>query len=376
MNIMNTGQDLMPWWRVDFGPEAAQAAFDAVAQRRMTLGPLTKEFEERIAALLGVPHVVATASGTAALTLALIEAGIKPGDEVIVPNRTWIATAHAAFLLGARVVPVEVEPTRPIMDATAFAAAITPRTKAVVPVHLNGRAAAMQSINAIADEQKIVVIEDACQALFSKNAQGQFLGCDSRSGCFSLSIGKAISSGQGGFVTTRDPEVARRLVMARTHGTSDVTLAHWQMPGGNFRFWDLPAAVALTQLDCWEERRRNVMRVYDHYKRGLDGIKGVTLLENAVDKGELPLYVECLSPRRNELVAHLFSQGIQARPYYANISDAPHFAGGNRGPYPHSSLYAEQCFVLPCGPDRTDAEIARVLAEVRSFFTLSTIERR
>jgi len=364
----NNMNEFMPWWRVDFGDEAVKAAHDAVAQRRMTMGPLTKAFEERVAKLLGVPYVVATASGTAALSLALIEAGIKSGDEVIVPNRTWIATAHAAYLLGANVVLVDVEPDRPIMDIKAFEAAITPRTKAVIPVHLNGRAADMQEINMIAQEHGIAVIEDACQALFSKNAKGEFLGCDSRAGCFSLSIGKAISSGQGGFVVTRDVEVARRLTMARTHGTSDITMAHWEMPGGNFRFWDLPAAVALTQLDRWDARNADIMRVYERYKKGLAGIAEITLLENDVDKGELPLYVECLSPRRDELVAYLAEQGIQARPYYANISDAPHFSDTNKGAYPNSDIYAKQCYVLPCGPDRTDAEIDRVLKALRTFF--------
>lgn len=99
----------------------------------------------------------------------------------------------------------------------------------------------MPALRREAEQRGILVIEDACQALFSRSQEGGYLGCHSRCGCFSLSIGKAISSGQGGFVTTHDGEIARRLVMARTHGTSDITMAHWDMPGGNFRMWDLPA---------------------------------------------------------------------------------------------------------------------------------------
>ena len=357
----------MPWWRVEFGETAARAAYNAVAGRHMTMGALTAEFERRIGEILGVRHVVSTASGTAALMLACFEAGVGPGDEVVVPDRTWIATAHAAHLLGATIVAAEVEKNRPIMDADSFLQAITPATKAVIPVHLNGRAADMPKIRSIAQSRGIAVIEDACQALFSKSPEGGFLGCHSRAGCFSLSIGKAISSGQGGFIVTNDDETAQRLVLGRTHGTSDVTMAKWQMGGGNFRFWDLPAAVALSQLDIAEERCENVKRVYQRYARKLREFSCLELLPVDVEGGELPLYVECNSPLRGALLAHLEAGGIQARPYYGSLHEAPQFMRRNPSAYQNSDIYARQCFVLPCGPDRTDDEIDRVLAAIGAF---------
>ena len=365
---MKNTQEFMPWWKVEFGEGAAQAAYDAVKGRKMTMGSLTKQFEEQIADLLGVPFVISTCSGTAALSLALIEAGVGPGDEVIVPNRTWIATANAPHLLGAKVVFVDVEPTRPSIDVEAFEKAITPNTKAVLPVHLNGRTADIDAITAIADKHGIVVIEDSCQALFSKNRKGGFLGCDSRAGCFSLSIGKAISSGQGGFVVTRSAGVAKRLRMARTQGTCDVTMADWLMPGGNFRFWDLPAAVALNQLTRWTERCASVVAVYNRYKNALTGVGDLVLVECDVDAGELPLYVEYLSVKRGLLIEYLAGLGIQARPYYANLNTAPQFIANNTSVFPNSDVYASNCFVLPCGPDRTEGEIDRVVDAVKQFF--------
>ena len=133
--------------------------------------------------------------------MSLMAIGVQPNDEVILPNRTWIATAHAVHLLGGKVVLVDVEPNRPIIDVTSIEQAITSKTKAIIPVHMNGRSANMRSIRKIARKYKIHVIEDAAQAIGSCNKQG-YLGTQSDIGCFSLSVAKTISTGQGGFAVT------------------------------------------------------------------------------------------------------------------------------------------------------------------------------
>lgn len=358
---------MIPWWKIEFGQKAADAVYDAVLERRMTMGPLTFELERRLAAFLGVPHVVATSSGTAALTLSLLAAGIGPGDEVIVPNRTWISTAHAALLLGAQVILVDVEAGKPIMPPESFEAAITPKTKAVIPVHLNGRLADMSKINSIAEKHGITVIEDACQAMFSRFSDGGYAGTKSAAGCYSFAIGKPVSCGQGGAVATSDPEFARKLILARTHGTSDVTMAHWEMLGGNFRMWDLPAAVALTQMDIVKKRIDAVLKLYKWYKSELCGFKSIRLLPDGIGEGEIPIYAECLCSQRDELMEFLVKRGIQARPYYANLNAAPQFSDANPGNYPNSDVFASQCFVLPSGPDRSEEELTVVLDAVREW---------
>ena len=353
------------WWRVDFGEAAAEAAAEAVRNRHMTMGPLTGEFERRMADLLNVPRVVATASGTAALQLTLLEAGLKPGDEVIVPGRSWIATAHAPFLAGAKIVFVDVEAGRPVMDIDAFEAALTPRTKAVIPVHLNGWAVDMPRLRDLAARHGLIVIEDACQALFSASPEGGWLGCHSRAGCFSMSIGKMLSSGQGGFAVAADPEIARRLSVMRTQGASNITLARWEMPGGNFRFWDLPAAVALTQLDLLAEKADGVRRVYRFYEKALRDNPVITVIPRDLESGELPLYVDCFCPQRARLL-HFFNQhGIQARPYYENMNQAAHF--GEETVLPNSARYAREGLVLPCGPDRREEELEQVVKIINRF---------
>ena len=358
----------IPWWRVDFLEEEARAASEAILNRRMTMGPLTQEFEGQVAKLLDVPHVVATNSGSSALILALLEAGIGPGDEVIVPNRSWISTANSPRLLGAELVFVDVEPDRPVLDIGAVEAALTERTRAVIPVHLNGWPCDLPRLRALARERGLVIIEDACQALLSASPEGGWLGCHARAGCFSLAIGKMLSSGQGGFIVTHDQKIARRLSIMRTQGAGDVTMARWELAGGNFRFWDLPAAVALTQLSRVEEKMKQVRDVYLFYEKRLAAHPDIELVRRDLSTGQLPLYVDCFCSQRSRLLQFLLDHGIQARPYYQNMSQAPQFSPRPGTGYPHSDRYAQDGLILPCGPDRTLEELeyaAGVLSRFR-----------
>lgn len=357
----------IPWWSVDLGPEAPQAALQAIQNRQLSMGAVVALFEQRMAEALGVPHVVAVCSGSSALMLALLEAGVQAGDEVIVPNRTWIATAHAAHLLGARVVLVDVEKERPVLDPDAFTAAITPRTRCVIPVHLNGRACDMVRIRAIAEQHGITVIEDAAQALLSVSPEGGYLGTHSRSGCFSLSVAKLITCGQGGFIVTADDSVAQRLRLMRTHGTGDVIHAQWNFAGGNFRFTDILASVALTQLDTIQERKEKLVSLYATYAEALLGIPNIHLLPIDTTTGEIPLYVEVLVEKRNDFMAFLRVHGIQSRPLYPSLNEAPQFAGNNGGSYPNSAIYAKCALFLPSGPDQKPEDIAFVLDIMHSW---------
>ena len=359
----------IPWWRVNLGKEAAKAAYEAVENGRMTLGERCRAFEDRVAALLEVPHVISTSSGTAALTIALLEAGVGCGDEVVVPDQTWIATAHAPLLLGAKVVLADVEKERRLLDPEAFERVITSRTRAVIPVHLNGKAVQMEAIRIIAAKHGIHVIEDAAQAFTSRSSEG-WLGTHSRSGCFSLSMGKFVCSGQGGYVVTRDGNIATRLRLARTHGTQDIYAPVWTMKGGNFRFWDLPASIALTQLDRLEERRKALIHLYQQYYEELSDLERLSVVLFNVADGELPLYVECLSEERDSLMNYLARKGIQCRTKYPALHLAPQFSRHPGETYCNSLRFSRECFVLPCGPDQTEENIERTIYAVKEWHRL------
>jgi dTDP-4-amino-4,6-dideoxygalactose transaminase len=210
----------IPWWKNSVGEAEAHQAAAAIVHAHVTMGPLVGQLEEKIAEALGGPYAVATPSGTAALVLALMAVGVRPGDEVIVPNRTFIATAHAALLLGARVVLADVREDLPLMDTAALPGKITSRTKVVMPVHLNGRSVDMEAVNRLAAQHGLYVVEDACQALLSRNAGG-FLGTQSHVGCFSLGITKLVASGFGGVAVTRDRTLWERMRLLRNQGLVD-----------------------------------------------------------------------------------------------------------------------------------------------------------
>jgi len=250
------------------------------------------------------------------------------------------------------------------MDVAQVEAAITPRTKAILPVHLNGRSVDLAELRRIASRHGIPVVEDAAQALGCRNRDG-FLGTQSAMGCFSLSVAKIIATGQGGFTVTRDEALYRRLVALRTHGVTDVIQARWSQLGFNFRFNDILASVGLAQLERLEGRIERVRRIYRRYQETLAGLDFLRLLPVDLEAGEIPIYIETLVPRREELMAFLAARGIQTRPFYPDLNLAPYFE--NPQPFPNSERFGQQGLFLPSGPEQPMAAIEKVIGALRAF---------
>ncbi len=355
----------IPWWNTDLGSKAAEAVAKAVTERCVSMGKIAEKFEKRIAEILDVPYVLAVTNGSTALMLALLELGVKPGDEVIVPDRTWIATAHAAHLLGAKVVLVDVDPMRYLMDCNLVEKAITKRTKAIIPVHFNGRACDIPSLRNIADKHNIAIIEDVAQAFYVKSPEGGYLGTHSRVGCFSMAFSKLITAGQGGVLVTRDKKIYDRLRLMRIHGTDNVVDAKWNDGGGNFRFTDVHAAIALTQLDVLDSLVANVLRVHNQYAEGLP--KNIQLIPSYLDKGEIPIYAEVLVENRPKYVEILEKNEIQSRPLYPSLHEAVYLNASKDAVYTNSQYYAECALVLPCGPHQEKSDIEKVIQILHNY---------
>jgi perosamine synthetase len=345
-------------WRTTFANGEAIAIARAISEERISQGPVVAEFEKLLAAYLCVPHVVATTSGSVALLMSLLAAGVEPGDEVIVPNRTWIATAHAPHLLGAVVKLVDVELTRPIIDSHLIEAAITERTKAIIPVHLCGRAADMRSINRIARRFNLTVIEDAAQALGSCNGDG-YLGTQSDMGCFSLSVAKIIATGQGGFIATKNEKIFKKLVAMRTQGVGDVVNAVWDQPGFNFRFTDILAAIGIEQLKHLPSRIEKVKAIYQMYDASFEKLRKIELIPVNLKSGEIPVYVEILCKTRDELRDFLAQRNIQTRPFYPSLHTAKYLK--NDLAFPNSLKYSDNGIYLPSGPEQSVENIRKVI---------------
>lgn len=354
-------------WRIEFDDKQALSAYHAICHEHISQGPLVYEFEKKLASYLNVPYVVATTSGSIALLMSMMAIGIKHGDEVIVPNRTWIATAHAPYILGANIKLVDVEKDRPIIDARLIEEKITGKTKAIIPVHLGGRAADMNVINEIAKRYNIKVIEDAAQALGSRNAQG-LLGTQSDLGCFSLSVAKIISTGQGGFIATRNEDLYAKLIAIRTHGVGDIINAKWDQPGFNFRYTDILAAIGIQQLQNIGEKIKIVQNIYQEYERGLASTRNIKIIPINLANGELPVYVEVLSKNRESLIKYLKENGINCRPFYPSLHKAQYFNNANN--FTNSDVFGDEGVYLPSGPGQDIDNIKLVIQCINNFDVL------
>ncbi len=362
--VIEENHSAIPWWATSFTSGEAEAAAGAITDRHLSQGPVTELFEQALAKYLGVPHVVAVTSGTSALTLALMAHGIGPGDEVLVPNRTWIATAHSVQFLGATPVFIDTEPDRPVMDVSTLHRHVTSRTKVVIPVHMNGRSVNMEAVNAFAATAGLVVIEDAAQALGSCDQQGRVLGTLSKAGCFSLSVAKIISTGQGGFVATRDAETDARLRAIRTHGVENtIEPDTWIMPGFNFRFTDILASIGLVQLGLLPGRVQRQTQVYNLYEEGLKGCDSVKLIPQR--PGEVGPYIEVFAKNRDGLVEFLKRRGIETRTFYPDLDTAPYWEFDDR--LVNSRVFGREGLYLPSGPSISNEQVERVVAAINDF---------
>ena len=356
----------IPWWQTEFTTGEAEAAAKAITEGRLSQGPIVAEFEQKLANYLGVRQVVATTSGSDALLLSLWAANVLPGDEVLVPNRTWIATAHAVSLLGAVPIFVDTDVDNPVISSSDLRNKVTSRTKAVIPVHLNGRDAHIDEVLEFGETHGIKVIEDAAQALGSKDASGSFLGTKSLAGCFSLSVAKVISSGQGGFIATSHDDFAARLRAMRTHGIENVIEpGKWDMLGFNFRFTDVLASIALAQFEKLELRLSRLREIYNRYEVGIRGLPNIRMIPLNLNGGEIGPYIEILSDDRESLVKYLLQHGIESRKFYPDLDTADYFKAIKENP--NSRVFGSDGLYLPSGPSLTNDSIDFVLSTLVNF---------
>jgi dTDP-4-amino-4,6-dideoxygalactose transaminase len=329
------------------------------------LGREVEAFEEAFAEYVGARFCVGVSSGTAAIHLALAAAGIQAGDEVIVPANTFFATAEAVSNAGATPRFVDADPVSYNLDPNLIEAAITPRTRALMPVHLYGQAADLDAVFAIAARHHLPVIEDAAQAHGSLY-KGRRVGALARAGCFSFYPGKNLGAyGEGGAVTTNDAEIARRVRLLRDHGSAH-KYRH-EIVGYNFRMEGIQGAVLgvkLPHLDHWNDLRRAHAARYD------DLLKGCGLMlpqEMAYARHIFHLYV-VQTEARDALQQSLQDAGVQTGIHYpvpVHLQPAYAELGYQRGDFPESERQAERVLSLPMFPELTGEQIEQVAETVR-----------
>jgi perosamine synthetase len=364
---MGKPTELIPWFQPQMTGGELPRLTDVLDRNFLNDGPLTREFEARIAARAGVAHGIAVTSGTAAITLALMALGISPGDEVIVPDLTFIATANAARLASAVVVLVEVDPHRLTLSPQAVEAAITPRTRAIVPVDVNGRGADYVALEHICRDRGLVMVCDAAEALGSRY-DGKPLGSYGDAACFSFSPNKTLTTGQGGMIVTKSAAMADRLYELKDQGRrvrgSGGDDLHPVM-GFNFKFTDLQAAVGLAQLDAFDERLAQAGRRDAWYRAALSSLDGLAFPDMDTQAGEVRQWTDLLLEQRNVVRAALDDQRIGSRSFWFPLHrQAPYQRDGV--PFAISSSISDRGLWLPSHFNLTEGDVTRVADVVKS----------
>ncbi len=360
----------IPWWNPRIGEEEHALIAKVLSESYPNEGKLSTLFEQKIAERIGAKHAIAVTNGTSALFLSLKALGIGPGDEVIVPDMTFIATANAVSLCGAAPVLVDVDPTTLTISVDACREAITKKTKAVIPVHVTGRGADMHSFIDLAESKGLFIVEDAAEAFMSKH-KGEFLGTFGSMGCFSFSPNKIITTGQGGMIVTDDDELHVSLRALKDQGRPTKGSGGDDIHpflGFNFKFTDLQAAVGLGQLSYLDMRMRRLVRNHEIYVEHLSSIKRLALLPFDTSKGELPLWTDGLFEERNKLVKHLLSKNMDSRKIWHPIhTQKPYRTEGKN--FPNSSSMSPKALWLPSAYSLSDEDIVLVSEEIKNFYS-------
>ncbi|TAK63261.1 MAG: DegT/DnrJ/EryC1/StrS family aminotransferase [Bacteroidetes bacterium] len=349
--------------------ELDEAMHSVINSSSFILGKAVSEFEAAFAKAHNVKHCVAVGSGTDALHLPLWASRISPGDEVITVPYTFIATAEVISLLGAKPVFVDIEPQTYTMNVDAIEKAITPKTKALMPVHLYGQAAQMEAIMEIARSHHFIVIEDAAQAHLAQY-NGKFVGEYGTAAGFSFYPVKNLGAfGEAGAIITNDDNLALRMRQMRDHG--QVSKYNHEMIGHNYRMDGIQGAVLgvkLKYLQRWTERRRQIATMYNQLLWGVGDI--VLPFESPKSYHVYHLYV-IRTKRRDELQNFLKEQGISTALHYSrglHEQKAYFHLGYKRGNFPQTEAAADECISLPLYAEMTDEQVEYVAEKVKEFF--------
>jgi len=365
--------EVIPLAQPVLGPEEEQAVIEVLRSGQLSLGPRVPAFEQAFAARLGVPCASAVSSGTAGLHLALRAVGVEEGDEVVTSPFSFVASANAILYERARPVFADVDPVTLNLDPQAAAAAITERTKALLPVHIFGYPANLPAF----ERMGLPIVEDACEALGALHADGVPVGGRGHPAVFGFYANKQLTTGEGGMVALGDPAMKQRIDSERNQGRApDMGWLDHDRLGFNYRLTDIASAIGLVQLERLDGMLADRARVAGWYRDALAGIEGLTL--PCPDAGgnvrgwfvfvvQLPRGVD-----RDATVRALGERGIQSKPYLPAIHLMSFYRerfGHREGEFPICEDVAARSIALPFFPVMREGQVARVAEELREILS-------
>jgi perosamine synthetase len=368
----------IPVARPDLGGNEEKYVIDALRSSWISSsGPYLNRFEKEFAELCGVGSAIAVSNGTVALHLALLALNVRPGDEVIVPSLTYIATANAVRYVGGEPVFVDVTPDTWCLDPQKIEEAITPRTRGIIAVHLYGHPADMDAINHIAGVNGLWVLEDAAEAPLA-TYKGRPTGSLAPIATFSFYGNKILTCGEGGALTLSDPALDLRARTLRSQGMDPKRRYYFPVTGYNFRLTNVACAVLCAQLERRDHLLQRRRHIYSRYREQLAGASGIGFQPCAAWATISPwlfsmtLETAAAGVSRDQLIAKLAERGIETRPFFIPLHTLPPFREGSRHrgeDLPLTRQLAACGLNLPTYSTMTDAQVDRVCAEVRQVIS-------
>jgi perosamine synthetase len=361
-------EEPIPLARPLLGEAEERAVIEVLRSGQLSLGPRVGEFERRFAAQVGAPHASAVSSGTAGLHLALRAIGVGDGDEVITSPFSFVASANAVLYERARPVFADIDPVTLNLDPAAAQAALSARTRAILPVHIFGYPADMPAFERIAERHDLAIVEDACEALGATHADGIPVGGRGHPAVFGFYANKQLTTGEGGIVTLADPACKERIDSERNQGRApDMDWLDHDRLGFNYRLSDIACALGLAQLDRLDAMLRDRARVAMLYREALDGTEGLELPceERSGDRRGWFVFVVQLPSGvdRDRAIRALAAEGIQSKPYLPAIHTLSFYReryGHREGEFPVCEGVAKRSLALPFFPAMVEGQVARV----------------
>jgi perosamine synthetase len=367
----------IPLARPVLGEEEERAVLEVLRSGQLSLGPRVLEFEQAFAARVGAALASAVSSGTAGLHLALRAVGVGEGDEVVTSPFSFVASANAALYERARPVFADIDPVTLNLDPDAAAAAVTERTRALLPVHIFGYPADMPAFERLAERRGLAIVEDACEALGAVHADGTPVGGRGHPAAFGFYANKQLTTGEGGMVTLGEVALKERIDSERNQGRApDMGWLDHDRLGFNYRLSDIACALGIAQLRRLEQMLADRARVADAYREALSGIDGLQLPCADLEGNRRGWFVFVVQlPRgvdRDETVRALAAAGVQSKPYLPAIHlmsfYREHF-GHREGEFPACEDVAARSLALPFFPEMSEGQVARVAQELRGVLS-------
>lgn len=372
--MSQTKQKFIPYGRQTIDANDIKAVVSVLRSDWLTQGPAVKQFEESLAKYCNAKYAVAVSNGTAALHLAYLAADLETGDEAITTPNTFVATTNMLLAVGAKPVFCDIHLNNYNIDETKIEKLITPKTRAIVPVHFGGHPCNMDKILAIAKKYNLLVIEDACHALGASYKNKKIGGIGDMS-IFSFHPVKSITTGEGGAILTNNPEFYKKLAHLRTHGITKDEKGFNVMTalGYNYRITDIQTAIGTSQLKKLDKFIKARRRVFDTYKKELAGIKEITtpeIADGSVPSNHLFVILTKDPAKRDPLANFLKQNGVGVNFHYPAVYSHPYYRknGYRNVALKNADFYHSSCITLPIFTTLENSQIKYVCGKIKEFY--------